>query len=72
MKAYKIWYDMKYFIHNDTIDKLHVYWTTDVSQALDTDGMYPGLPPFSSACRFFHDVLGFSLNISKYDALYYQ
>ena len=73
MKAYKIWNDEKNFIHKDTTNELDVSWTTDIKEALDTDVMYNGLglPPFSKAARFFHDELGFSLNISKYDALYY-
>ena len=73
MKAYKIWHNTKHFIHKNTTDELNVFWTTNINDALDTNVMYEGLglPPFSKAVRFFHDVLGFSLNISRYNALYY-
>ena len=73
MKAYKIWHDEKHFIHKDTTNELNVYWTTDINYALNADELYKGsgLPSYSKAVRFFHDKLGFSLNISKCDALYY-
>lgn len=72
MKAYKIWYDTKHFIHKDTTNELDVTWTEDIKDALDADDLYidSGLPSFSKAVRFFFDKLGFSLNRSKYDALH--
>jgi len=73
MKAYKIWHDTRHFIHKSTTNELNVTWTIDINDALDTDAMYNslGLPPFSKAVRFFHDELGFSLNISRRNALYF-
>ena len=73
MKAYKIWHDTKHFIHKSTTNELNVSWTTNIDDALDADTMYKGLglPPFAKAVRFFHDKLGFSLNISRVNALYY-
>ncbi len=62
MKAYKIWHDQPYYIHKNS-EELKVQWTTDIDQAKD-------LPTFRQAVEFFFDTLGFSLNSSKYDALY--
>ncbi len=74
MKAYKFWHDTRHFIHKSTTDKINVFWTTDINEALDVDEMYKGsgLPTFSKAVRFFHDTLGFSLNISRPDPLYFS
>jgi len=71
MKAYKIWYDTRHFIHKDTT-KENVIWTTDIKFALDADDMYNGLglPSFSKAVRFFHDELKFNL-YQRYDMLHY-
>jgi len=73
MKAYKIWFDTKHFIHKDTTDEINVSWTTNINDALDTKTLYLdiNIPDFSKACRFFNDTLGFSPNISKPDALYF-
>jgi hypothetical protein len=71
MKAYKIWYDTKHFIHKDTTNDLNVSWTTNINDALDTDSLYigSGLPPYSKAVRFFFDKLGFNM-AARYDALH--
>jgi hypothetical protein len=61
--AYKIWHDKKHFIHEDTTDQLNVKWTTDRTKA-------KSFPKYYLASRFFNDLLGFSINESKYDALY--
>lgn len=73
MIAYKIWHDTKHFIHKDTTDEANVIWTTNIDDALDADNLDFGtwLPPMAKAVRFFHETLGFSLNINKPDALYY-
>jgi len=63
MKAYKKWYDTKHFIHKDTTDEINVFWTTDVKEAKEVDN-------YAEAVRFFFDLLGFSLNLSKPDPLY--
>ena len=61
MKAYKIWHDQRYYIHAETTDQLHTYWTDDVKHALD-------IPDPIKADKFFYDVLGFS-RTSRYDRL---
>ena len=60
--AYKIWYDTKHYIHKDTTDQLNVSWTTNIEDA-------KSFFKYSDASNFFHDVLGFSYNHDKYDAL---
>lgn len=62
MKAYKVWYDTKHFIHKDTTNELNVTWTENIEDAKDVSS-------YSEAIKFFNDKLGFSMNISKYDAL---
>jgi len=62
MKAYKIWHDTKHFIHKDTTDELNVTWTENIKDAKDVAN-------YCEAVKFFFDKLGFSLNLSKYDAL---
>ena len=61
MKAYKIWYDTKHFIHKDTTDQLNVSWTDKEEFAKD-------IPDKREAARFFYDELGFNPN-ARYDAL---
>jgi len=61
MKAYKIWYDTKYFIHRDTTDQLNVFWTDNIEHAKD-------IPDKREAERFFFDELGFNPN-ARYDVL---
>ncbi len=63
MKAYKIWYDTKFFIHKDTTDELNVIWTENIKDAKDVKN-------YAEAVNFFFDKLGFSLNLSKYDPLH--
>jgi hypothetical protein len=63
MKAYKIWYDEKHFIHKDTTDQLNVMWTTNIEDAKE-------IPHRGEAINFFFFHLGFSLNLSKPDPLY--
>ena len=65
MVAYKIWYDIKHFIHKDTTNELDVSWTTNIDDAKKVLN-------YSEAVNFFHDNLGFSLNISRRNALYYM
>ena len=63
MKAYKIWYDTKYFIHKDTTNELNIIWTENSNDAKEVKN-------YVEAVKFFFDLLGFSLNPSKYDALH--
>jgi len=63
MKAYKIWHGTKHFIHKDTTNDMNVQWTTNIEDAKD-------IPHRGKGITFFFDVLGFSLNPSKYDALH--
>ena len=63
MKAYKIWHDTKHFIHKDTTSELNVRWTTKEDDAKQVSS-------FSQAVEFFFDKLGFSLNLSKPNALH--
>ena len=62
MVAYKVWNDTKHFIHKDTTNELNVTWTQNIDDA-------KVLPSYSESIKFFCDKLGFSMNISKYDAL---
>jgi hypothetical protein len=48
MKAYKVWYETKNFIHKDTTDELNVKWTTEIKEAKDA--------PYD----FFFKTLGFN------------
>ena len=63
MKAYKIWYDTKHFIHKDTTNELNVFWTENINDAKDISHK-------GKAITFFFDTLGFSLNPSRHDALH--
>jgi hypothetical protein len=63
MKAYKIWHDTKHFIHKDTTNDMNVQWTTNIEDAKEVSN-------YAEAVRFFFDLLGFSMNPSKYDPLY--
>lgn len=63
MKAYKIWYDEKNFIHKDTTNEMNVKWTTEEGEAKD-------VPSFREAVEFFFDKLGFDLNSSRPHPLY--
>ena len=63
MVAFKKWNDSKYYIHKDTTNELDVQWTENIEDA-------KVVANFAEAVRFFFDKLGFSLNASKYDALY--
>ena len=63
MKAYKIWYDEKNFIHKDTTNEMNLKWTTEENEAKEVSS-------FREAVDFFFDTLGFSLNLSKPDPLY--
>lgn len=62
MKAYKIWHDIKYYIHKDTTNELNVTWTENISDAKEVS-------TFAEAYEFFFDKLGFSPS-KKYDALH--
>jgi len=62
MVAYKVWNNTKHFIHKDTTNELNVSWTENIKYAKE-------LPSYSESIKFFCDKLGFSMNISKYDAL---
>lgn len=62
MKAYKIWYDTPYYIHKSTTNELNVKWTTEEGEAKEVSS-------FREAVNFFFDKLGFSLNLSKPNAL---
>lgn len=61
MRAYKVWHDVKHFIHKDTTNDLNVTWTTDILEAKVVN-------PRSEAIKFFYDELGFS-QYTRYDAL---
>jgi hypothetical protein len=63
MKAYKFWHNTKYFIHKDTTNDLNVTWTENIDDAKE-------IFHHGKAITFFFDLLGFSLNLSKPDALY--
>lgn len=75
MKAFKIWNNEKNYIHKDTTDELNIKWTTNIDEALDTDDIAQDrtdLSGYAKAVWFFHHELGFSLNTSKPDPLYYS
>lgn len=63
MKAYKIWGDTLHFIHKDSTDELNVRWTENIKEAKIVS-------TFREAVDFFFNHLGFSLNLSKPNALY--
>lgn len=63
MKAYKIWEDTPHFIHKDSTNDLNVRWTEDIEEAKEVF-------TFREAVDFFFNHLGFSLNLSKPNALY--
>lgn len=63
MKAYKIWYDEKNFIHKDTTNEMNLRWTTEEDEAKEVSS-------FREAVDFFFDKLGFNLNLSRPNALY--
>ena len=65
MKAYKYWYGTKHYIHKDTTDELNVIWTVNEKNAKVVRN-------YAEAVKFFFDILGFSLNLSKPDPLYLQ
>ena len=60
MVAYKVWHDIKHFIHKDTTNELNVGWTEDITQAKDL--------PKSEAYTFFYGTLGFN-EFKQYDTL---
>ena len=62
MKAYKIWHDTPHYIHKSTTNELNVKWTTEEGEAKEVSS-------FREAVDFFFDKLGFSLNLSKPNAL---
>jgi hypothetical protein len=61
MKAYKIWYDTKHFIHKDSTPD-NVTWTENIADALD-------VPQRGKALTFFYFTLGFNIG-ARYDALH--
>lgn len=63
MKAYKIWYDEKNFIHKDTTNEMNLKWTTEENEAKEVSS-------FREAVEFFFDTLGFDLNLSRPNALH--
>lgn len=64
MKAYKIWYNTKNYIHkNSTSDS--IIWTEDSKNAKIVGN-------WDSAVKFFFDELGFDLNMSRPDALHIE
>lgn len=72
MKAYKIWYDTKYFIHKSTINELNVTWTTDIKDAKDTGGRtHLDQKGYTPAVKFYEDTLGFNVH-ARYDTLHYM
>jgi len=62
MKAYKVWYDTKHFIHKDTTNELDVCWTDKIEYAKD-------VPSKAEAYKFFFDKLGF-IPYKRYDGLH--
>ena len=63
MKAYKIWYETKHYIHKDTTaEGLNLTWTEKIEDAKDIEPKY-------KASKFFFDTLGFNMN-AKYDTLH--
>lgn len=70
MVAYKVWNDIKHFIHKDTTSEMDVKWTTNKNDALNSNSLYRGkdLPPRVKAIKFFYEHLGFCEN-KRYDAL---
>jgi hypothetical protein len=60
MRAYKIWYDIKHFIHKDSTDE-DVFWTENIEEAKDL--------PKVEAYKYFFDTLGFCINGSRANAL---
>lgn len=65
MKAYKIWNDVKHYIHKNTTCDLDILFTENVNNAKI-------LPNYGSAVKFFIDKLGFDLNLCKSDPLYFE
>jgi hypothetical protein len=61
MIAYKVWHDIKHFIHKDTTNELDVAWTDKIEDA-------KVIPNKVEADKFFFDKLGFAPN-KRYDAL---
>ncbi len=57
MKAYKIWYEEKNFIHKDTTNEMNLKWTTEENEAKEVSS-------FREAVDFFFDTLGFNFNPS--------
>ena len=65
MKAFKIWEDEKHYIHKKTTSDQNLTWTTNPKDAKE----------FERACdgyKFFCDVLGFSYNADRPNALKFE